>query len=310
MNTEEPKSKQSRNTTATPAPAGDQSNRSVRSERVVWTQIFYGREVMERILDTIDTKHLLQMRFHLRYIMRAAMAGVIIALMYLFAYQVKTDLGADFNSGLALYLTAISFSVALALIYFTNSELLTSNFMYFTVGLYYRKIRLSQTLAVLGQCLLGNLLGMLVVVPLLWSADIVGAGVVDNVVHTVNAKTVESDAWTIFVKAIFANYFINISVIIAMQVREALAKIVVFMIGVTVFAYMGYEHVIANSALFVMALVYDPGAVSTLHIGKNFLLSLLGNYVGGGLVVGLFYAYLNDDRVGRDEADVGTPSQA
>ena len=35
-------------------------------------------------------------------------------------------------------------------------------------------------------------------------------------------------------------------------------------------------------------------------VGKNLLVSLVGNYVGGGLVIGLFYAYLNDDR--RDAA--------
>jgi formate/nitrite transporter len=278
------------------APPETEAEKIAREKSMVWTRIFYGRDVMDRIIETIDTKHVLQENFLIRYLLRAVMAGVLVALMYAFAYQVKTDLGADFNHGLSLYITAISFSVALALIYFTNSELLTSNFMYFTVGLYYRKVRVSETLAVLGPCLLGNLLGILVIVLLIWSADMMSQAFVDNVVHTVQAKTVESSAWTIFVKAIFANYFINISVIIAMQVRESMAKIVVFVIGVTVFAYMGYEHVIANSALFVMALFFEPESVSTLHIGKNFICSLLGNYVGGGLVVGLFYAYLNDDR--------------
>jgi formate/nitrite transporter FocA (FNT family) len=102
--------------------------------------------------------------------------------------------------------------------------------------------------------------------------------------------------WLIFVKAIFANYFINASVIVAMQLTEHLAKIVVLMMGVTVFAYMGFEHVVANSALFAMALFERPEDVHLLHVGKNFLFSLLGNYVGGGLVIGLFYAYLNDHR--------------
>ncbi len=75
-------------------------------------------------------------------------------------------------------------------------------------------------------------------------------GVLEHLVHTVDAKTVNSGAWLIFVKAIFANYFINVSVIVAMQLTEHLAKIVVLMMGVTVFAYMGFEHVVANSALF------------------------------------------------------------
>ena len=121
---------------------------------------------------------------------------------------------------------------------------------------------------------------------------------VDNLVHTVNDKTSNS-AWLIFVKAIFANYFINASVIDAMQLKEHLAKILVLMMGVTVFAYMGFDHVVANSALFVMALLEQPESVSALLMGKNFLLSFVGNYVGGGLVIGLFYAYLNDHR--KDE---------
>jgi formate/nitrite transporter FocA (FNT family) len=75
-----------------------------------------------------------------------------------------------------------------------------------------------------------------------------------------------------------------------------LAKIVVLMMGVVIFAYMGFEHVVANSALFVMAFLDQPESVNGLEVGKNFLLSLVGNYVGGGLVIGLFYAYLNDPR--------------
>ena len=31
-------------------------------------------------------------------------------------------------------------------------------------------------------------------------------------------------------------------------------------------------------------------------MGKNFLFSLVGNYAGGGFAIGMFYAYLNDQR--------------
>ena len=68
---------------------------------MVWTRIYYGREVMERIIDAIEVKRALHQRFVLRYAFRAAMAGIIICLMYIFAYQIKTDLGHDFNSALA-----------------------------------------------------------------------------------------------------------------------------------------------------------------------------------------------------------------
>jgi formate/nitrite transporter len=263
---------------------------------MVWTRIYYGREVMERILDTIDVKRALHQRFFVRYTLRAAMAGVIICLMYVFVYQIKADLGADFNSALSKYLMGASFSMALVFIYFTNSELLTSNFMYFTVGRYYDKVSWGDTMKIWTLCLIGNLIGIEFIALLVWSCGLLSDGVLEHLVRTVDAKTVSSGAWLIFVKAIFANYFINASVIVAMQLTEHLAKIVVLMMGVTVFAYMGFEHVVANSALFAMALFERPEDVHLLHVGKNFFFSLLGNYVGGGLVIGLFYAYLNDHR--------------
>jgi formate/nitrite transporter len=251
---------------------------------------------MEQILDTIDVKRALHQRFFIRYTLRAAMAGVIICLMYIFAYGIKTDLGRDFNPALSKYLMSLNFSMALAFIYFTNSELLTSNFMYFTVGRYYGKVSWGETMKIWGLCLLGNILGIVFVAILVWSCGMLSDAVVENLVHTVNDKTVKSGAWLIFVKAVFANYFINVSVIVAMQLNEHLAKIVVLMMGVIIFAYMGFEHVVANSALFVMAFLEQPESVNLLQVNKNFLFSLLGNYVGGGLVIGLFYAYLNDHR--------------
>ena len=273
-----------------------QKEREFKSEDMVWTRIYYGREVMERILDTIDVKRALHQRFFIRYTLRAAMAGVIICLMYIFAYGIKTDLGRDFNPALSKYLMSLNFSMALAFIYFTNSELLTSNFMYFTVGRYYGKVSWGETMKIWGLCLLGNILGIVFVAILVWSCGMLSDAVVENLVHTVNDKTVKSGAWLIFVKAVFANYFINVSVIVAMQLKEHLAKIVVLMMGVIIFAYMGFEHVVANSALFVMAFFEQPESVNLLEVNKNFLFSLLGNYVGGGLVIGLFYAYLNDHR--------------
>ena len=266
---------------------------------MVWTQVFWGRDVMERIIRTLGNKEQLLTHFYGRYVMRAAMAGVICTLMYIFAYEVKAELGPEVNPALGGLATATAFSFALSLIYFTNSELLTSNFMYFTVGIYYRKVSLRTTALVLSACLLGNLLGILGVAALVSSSDMVSAALIENIMHTVELKTTGSGAWVIFVRAVFANYFINISVITAMQVKESLAKIVVLSLSVIVFAFMGYEHVIANTALFVLALFYEAQRVDLLHTAKNFAVSLAGNYVGGGLVVGLFYAYLNDDGTRR-----------
>lgn len=77
------------------SPAAEETEREVKRKNMVWTKIYFGREVMERIIETLDPKHTLQKRFQYRYILRAAMAGVVITLMYVFAYQVNADLGAE-----------------------------------------------------------------------------------------------------------------------------------------------------------------------------------------------------------------------
>ena len=247
------------------------------ADNMVWTRIFYGREVMERIIETISRKEALQQRYIWPYIMRAAMAGFIVMLMYVFTYQVKADLGDALNLGISKYITALTFSVALVFIYFTNSELLTSNFMYFTVGVYYRKIKTSKAMRVLSLCLFGNMLGIVFIAALVASSNIVSPEMSQHLLHTVDdAKTIGSDAWTIFVKGIFANFFINIAIIIAMQLGDDfIAKIFTLLAGVAVFAYMGFEHVVANSALFVLALMLEPSARGPATHGQKFRLFAL-----------------------------------
>ena len=87
---------------------------------------------------------------------------------------------------------SLNFSMPLAFIYFTNSELLTSNFMYFTVGLYYDKVSWGDTMKIWGLCLIGNILGVVFIAILVWSCGMLSDAVVENLVHTVNDKTSEA----------------------------------------------------------------------------------------------------------------------
>ena len=86
---------------------------------MIWTQVFWGRDVMDRIVATIGNKEQLLSQFYARYVMRAAMAGVICTLMYIFAYEVKAGLGPEFNPALRGLATATAFlPIALAPAFF------------------------------------------------------------------------------------------------------------------------------------------------------------------------------------------------
>jgi len=61
---------------------------------------------------------------------------------------------------------------------------------------------------------------------------------------------------------------------------------------VFLFAVMGFEHSVANTVLFAMVGLSD-GIDVALALG-NLGIVLLGNMVGGGILIGWYYAYAND----------------
>lgn len=262
-------------------------------KNIKWDKIFYGRAWIANIIDTIQTKDILQSFYFKRYLLRAMMAGFIISIIAVFVLMVKATFAPDLGSGLVNMIGAITFSFALVLILFTNSELLTSNFMYFTVGLYYRLIRPIRVFKIFMLCFFGNLIGAFVLFGLMRFSDILSPEMLTLLGKTIETKT-SYTFQNIFIRAIFANFFINITLVIAMQIDDIFAKMFVMMFGVTIFAFMVYEHVIYNACLFVGGLFYQTESLTLVPALKNIVAAFLGNYVGGGLIIGLFYAYLND----------------
>ncbi|PCF37649.1 formate/nitrite transporter family protein [Staphylococcus delphini] len=266
----------------------------MKDTNIKWDTIFYGRQWVSNIIETIQKKDVLQSFYLRRYLLRAMMAGFIISIITVFVLAVKTTFAPDVAPGLVNMAGAFTFSFALVLILFTNSELLTSNFMYFTVGLYYHLIRPTRVLKIFTLCFVGNMFGAVILFSLLRFSNVMTPDMLQMLDHTVQVKIHDYSFQNILVRAIFANFFINIALVIAMQIDDVLAKMFVMMFGVTIFAFMGYEHVVYNACLFIASAIYQTDAFNMLHMTKNIIGALLGNYIGGGLIIGLFYAYLND----------------
>ncbi len=266
----------------------------MKDTNIKWDTIFYGRQWVSNIIETIQKKDVLQSFYLWRYLLRAMMAGFIISIITVFVLTVKTTFAPDVAPGLVNMAGAFTFSFALVLILFTNSELLTSNFMYFTVGLYYHLIRPTRVIKIFTLCFVRNMIGAVILFSLLRFSNVMTPDMLQMLDHTVQVKIHDYSFQNILVRAIFANFFINIALVIAMQIDDVLAKMFVMMFGVTIFAFMGYEHVVYNACLFIASAIYQTDAFNMLHMAKNIIGALLGNYIGGGLIIGLFYAYLND----------------
>ena len=149
------------------------------------------------------------------------------------------------------------------------------------------------------MCLAGNFAGGLVFAAMYRFSTLVEAATGEQAVHSVAAKlhylSSASGIGDLFVRAVLCNFMINLAMLLIYNgfIREDWSKIFAMLISVFVFAFLGLEHSVANTVLFtVVGLTHGIDVLSALG---NVAVALLGNFVGGGLLIGGYYAYANDD---------------
>ena len=271
--------------------------------------LFPGKLFISTVLEALETKTEMSGALARRYLMRAGMAGMLIGVFYVANYTVMSAFAQVGDDGalttIGRLAGALTFGWALVFIYYTRSELLTSNMMIVSIGFYHRRITAGRSLRLLGMCLAGNFLGGLLVALLLRFSTILdgvaGELATLSVEHKLDYVTSVAGAGDLFVRAILCNFLINVAMLLVYNgyVKDDLTKSLVMIVAVALFAYLGFEHSVANTVLFTIAgldggLGLGAGEVG-LAVG-NVAIALMGNFVGGGLLIGWYYAYCNDDR--------------
>lgn len=267
--------------------------------------LFPGKHFISTVLEALETKTTMSGALGRRYLMRAAMAGIIIGLLYGAHYAVIAAFDAVVLGGTSLYplgriAGALTFGWALVFIYYSRSELLTSNMMIVTIGAYHRRTSWARAARLLGLCYLGNLAGGLLVALFVRFSTLAEGAVLDQMVGAVEHKLAYvadgPTGWVdLLVRAVLCNFCINLAMLLVYNglIKEDLTKSLVMIVAVFIFAFLGLEHSVANTVLFAIV-----GLREGLDLGLaagNVGLALLGNFLGGGLLIGLYYAYVNDD---------------
>ncbi|MDQ0423890.1 formate/nitrite transporter family protein [Cellulomonas iranensis] len=267
--------------------------------------LFPGKHFISTVLEALETKTTMSGALGRRYLMRAAMAGIIIGLLYGAHYAVIAAFDAIVLGGTSLYplgriAGALTFGWALVFIYYSRSELLTSNMMIVTIGAYHRRTSWARAARLLGLCYLGNLVGGLLVAVFVRFSTLAEGAVLDQMVGAVEHKLAYvadgPTGWVdLLVRAVLCNFCINLAMLLVYNglIKEDLTKSLVMIVAVFIFAFLGLEHSVANTVLFSIV-----GLREGLDLGLaagNVGLALIGNFLGGGLLIGLYYAYVNDD---------------
>lgn len=232
------------------------------------------------------------------YAIRSFMACLFLSLGVAIACY-TADKANHITDGAGKFIYAFMFSWSLVMIVYMNAELGTSNMMYMTSAIHRKVIDKSLALKILFTCILFNFVGAVVVTSLISLTDAYSAShmTADHYLfEAVTAKLAKSPL-TQFVEGIFANIVVNIAVFITIRMKDDAGKVISMIFIIYIFAFLGFEHVIANFATFSLAFFSNGGPVEGMNfvsVLSNFLFAGLGNYVGGGIVIGLLYSWLNE----------------
>lgn len=226
-------------------------------------------------------------------IIRAFMAGAILALAAAFAITVTTQTG-------SALLGAVLFPVGFIMLYLMKFDLLTGVFTLVPLALLDKRpgVTVDQVLRNWGLVFLGNFGGAVTVAfmvsfILTYGYNTDGGAIAAKVStigesRTLGYQTHGVGGWvTIFIRGMLCNWMVSMGVVGAMISTSATGKMMAMWMPIMLFFYMGFEHSIVNMFLFPFSMIMGGDFTFVDYIIWNELPTVMGNLVGGLLFVGL-----------------------
>ena len=230
-------------------------------------------------------------------LIRAYMAGAILALAAVFAITVATQ------TGNAL-LGALLFPVGFIMLYLMKFDLLTGVFTLVPLAWIDKRpgVTIKEILRNLGLVALGNFGGAFTVAVMMafvftYGFNTDGGAIAAKVASIGEARTVGYaahgfDGWlTVFIRGMLCNWMVSMGVVGAMISTSVSGKWLAMWMPIMLFFYMGFEHSIVNMFLFPFSLIMGGNFTIGDYLLWNELPVALGNLVGGLLFVGLAIYY-------------------
>jgi formate transporter len=241
-------------------------------------------EFVKKMVDAGESKVFMSARDTL---IRAFMAGALLALAAVFAVSITTETGSPLVG-------ALLFPVGFCMLYLLGYDLLTGVFVLSPLALIDKRpgVTLGGVLRNWGLVFVGNFAGALVVAFLMafvftygFSTDpgpvgkkIAGVGVA----RTLGYAAYGVPGWfTIFVRGVLCNWMVSTGVVGAMISTHVSGKVLAMWMPILVFFYMTFEHSVVNMFLFPSGLLMGGEFSLGDYFLWNEIPTILGNLVGG-----------------------------
>ena len=230
-----------------------------------------------------------------RFAVRATLAGVYLCIGTAFAGVVGQAVN-GVAPGLGAVAFALFFGVGLFAILLLGADLATGNMMYMVYAASNKHVAWGKAFYLLLITTIFNLVGAIIFAAIMaMSAKFADLDPSHLLVTVSEGKLIKSPQGML-VEAIAANFVVNMGIVGAIFAKDAASKFFVIIPIIGAFVALGLEHVIANFCLFSITLFASdpvPAALTAGNVALNWILVWIGNFIGGGLLVGGVYAWLN-----------------
>ena len=254
---------------------------------------FSPKEIAERVTKLGVAKARLPL---LSMLMLSLLAGAFIGLGSVFYTLIKSDPALSFATGQLL--GGLVFCLGLVLVVVAGAELFTGNNL-LAMAWADRKIStgevLKNWLVVCGANFLGAV-GLAVVVFLSGHTAMNEGMIAEQYLKIANAKC-ELGFGEAFFRGVLCNVLVCMAIWMALAGRSVIDKVVAILLPVSAFVAAGFEHSVANMFFIPMGLLIKTfgdanvvaEAVTWSGLFSNLVPVILGNLVGGSVLVGLVY---------------------
>jgi nitrite transporter len=215
------------------------------------------------------------------------MAGIYVGFGILLIFS----LGSVVDASVRPLVMGASFGLALILVVFAGADLFTGHTMSMTLSVLERRTSWNALGAVWATSWLGNLAGALL---LSWLFVTGGGGLVttapSELVYKVAAAKMNADALPLLARAILCNWLVCLALWMSARIAHDGAKMIAIAWCLFAFIGSGYEHSIANTTIFGVALLSKhPDNVTWAGMAWNLLWVTIGNVIAGSLFMAAAY---------------------
>ena len=233
----------------------------------------------------------------------AILAGAFIALGALFFTVTMTSgaAGQPPAFGLMRLAGGVTFSLGLILVVVGGAELFTGNNL-IAMAWASRRVTTRQVIRNWGWVYLGNLVGAIGTVILVWLAGVqtMGDGAVGETMVRIARAKVSLDPMSALARGVLCNVLVCLAVWLCMGARGVADKILAIVFPISAFVACGFEHSVANMYFLPIGIMLTSAETQPILLSgalSNLALVTAGNILGGTVLVGLVYwsVYLRDE---------------